>query len=388
VTRLLPLAALALVACFAALPAQAQTDLTGTVVDQDGEPMPTVNVYLSGTTRGTSTDAEGRFRMESVAPGAYRVVASFIGYRAATKDVQVRGTEPVAPLTFRLEATVGELGGVEVQAEGDARWRRRFERFKTILLGESENAAQTTIENPWVLDFRDRFGALTATATAPLIIVNRALGYRLVYDLHAFEALPTRIRYDGDERFEPLEPADDAEAARWETARAQAYRGSIRHLLRSLGTGAAEAEGFTFMLRRTNADGMLLDYVGRAVTGPEVVRPADQPEWFHLAFDGMLTVTYDREPEVPAYLTSEWFRGTRSRPDPRQESGLLLDGAEQLIDPNGSPADPFGVSASGYLAFERLGDLVPEEYRPPVDGERSRIQARRPPRSAGASRDR
>lgn len=367
--------------------ASAQSTLSGTVMDSEGLPIPSANVYLSGTSRGTSTDVQGRFAIENVAPGAYRLVASYIGYKAGTRDIQVRGTDSVAPIAFVLETSVGELGAIEVQAEGDERWRRRYERFKKILLGESENAALTTIENPWVLNFRERFGALTATATGPLEITNRALGYKLIYDLHDFEAIPTRIRYDGDERFEELVPEDDAQASRWAIARAQAYRGSLRHLLQSLGRGDAEAQGYTFMLRRTNSEGMLIDYVGKAVADSNIVVVADQPGWYKLRFDGMLSVLYANEPEVPAYLTSEWFRGARSRPDDRQESGLTLEGSEQLIDPKGSPADPFGVGASGYLAFERLGDLVPAEFVPPIDGDRSRMRALRPPRS-GSSRQR
>ncbi len=391
---------LAVLAFLLPLAALAQTDapagvaITGVVRAAGGETIPGVNVYLSGTTRGAATDAAGRFRIENVPPGAYRLVASFIGYRTAVQDLRV-GTRAVAPLTIALEATAVESDAAVVEAEGDARWRRRYERFKKILIGESENAAQTDIENPWVLTFRDRFGALTASASEPLVVVNRALGYRLHYDLTAFEATDTRIQYDGEEHFELLEPADAAEAARWETARAQAYRGSLRHLLQSLRHGRAETEGFTFIARRLSANGeQLAEYVGRPLAEADLVSAVDStetgaPGWYRLRGDGVLIgVTYTREPEVPSYLTSEWFREGRSTPRPEQRSDLKLRESTALIDPKGDPGDPFGVSTSGYLAFERLGDLVPAEYVPPSTTAQSEIQVRRPPRSGSGGRER
>lgn len=382
-------ASAALAAFLLASAALAQTPAAGsavfgTVVDETGQPLPGVNVYLSGTTRGAATDVQGRFRIETVPPGAYRLVASFIGYRTGTQDIRVSAARPeTGPFAFRLEPVPVTAGEAVVVAEGDARWRRRFERFKTILLGESENAAQTEIENPWVLDFRDRFGALTATASAPLIVTNRALGYRLTYDLLAFNATETRIQYDGSERFELLEPADDAEAARWETARAQAYRGSLRHLMHTLRDGTSEAQGFSFRLRRLSGEGLLLDYVGREVLPAQFSTPVDSVGWYRLRFDGALQVTYAAEPEVPAYLRSTWFREARSAVNPFQVSNLILSGREQPIDPQGNPEDPFGVSASGYLAFERLADLVPAEYVLPRSTAASEIQTRRPPRRGG-----
>ncbi|HEX8385542.1 MAG TPA: hypothetical protein VF576_05120, partial [Rubricoccaceae bacterium] len=313
----------------------------------------------------------------------YRLVASLVGFRAETEDIRVNaGQAEAGPFAFRLAAV--EIGEAVVEAEGDDRFRRRLETFTRVLLGESENARQTRFVNPEVLDFRERFGALRATATAPLVVENRALGYRLVYDLHDFESTATRVRYDGDERFEELTPADEAEAARWQTARAMAYRGSLRHLLRALRTGTADDEGFRFRLRRMNSEGQLTEYVGRDVPADRIATAPDSAGWYRLRFDGgALNVMFDGEPEVPAYLTSEWFRGARSAPNPFQESDLILEGTEQAVDPSGNPEDPFGVSTSGYLAFERLADLVPAEYTLPTTSRRTEIQTRRPTSRGG-----
>ena len=192
------------------------------------------------------------------------------------------------------------------------------------------------------------------------------------------------MRYHGEERFEELEPGDDAQAARWRVARAQAYRGSLRHLLQSLIAEQTEADGFAFVHRAMTDDEQLAEYAGSR-RAPESFfgTSAEQAGWFELRFPGLLGVTYSSEPEVPSYLTSAWFRGARVRPEPFQRSDLRLDGDAVLIDPRGTPADPFGISAMGYIAFERLGDLVPEEYAPPTDGAQTRAATRRPPTRGG-----
>ena len=378
--------ALVLLAALApAVAAQDTATLVGRVTDTAGEPLPGVNVYLSGTTRGTATDLDGRYRIAGVEIGAYRLVASILGFTPGTTDIRVTAPGEAGPFDFALEEAVSELGSVDVTAEAsDPRWLRRYERFKKTLLGESENAARTDIKNREVLSFRDRGGVLSATASAPLEIENRALGYRLYYDLETFEASTTRVRYHGEERFEELEPADEAEAARWRVARAQAYRGSLRHLLQSFIAAQTETDGFAFRHRAVGPDERLTEYVGSARTPDSVFGPSEeQAGWYTLRFPGLLGVTYSAEPEVPSYLTSAWFRGARVRPQAFQESYLKLDADSVLVDPRGTPADPFGVSASGYMAFERLGDLVPEEYTPPTDGAQTRAATRRPPSRGG-----
>ncbi len=334
--------------------------VAGTVRDAAGAPLPGVNVYLSGTTRGAASGADGRFEIAGVPPGAYRLVGSMLGFAPDAHDLRLDpGERRTVDLTLAPVAL--ELGGVAVEAARDDRWRRDLERFTTTLLGESANADATRILNPEVLAFRSRWGTLTATASAPLVIENRALGYRLTYDLTEFSASDVRVSYDGDERFEPLPPADSAEAARWASARVHAYRGSLAHLLQALLAGTAEADGFSGTLVMTDPYGARVPF--RVAMAEVLERDADG--WGTLRFRGQLEVLYARESEAPEYLTSAWFRDRRRRPDSIQRSALLLHGLAARIDPQGTPEDPDAVTVMGYMAFERLADRVPEDYRPP-----------------------
>lgn len=343
--------------------AYAQAVVLGTVVDTTGTSLPGANVYLSGTTRGTATDADGRFVLDGLESGVHRVVASMLGFETEAETIALAERDTLE-LALVLLPSVETLGTVEVRAERDHRWERRFQWFQTQLLGETENAALCEILNPHVLRFRNRWGTIEATASEPLVIENRALGYRLTYDLETFEGSSASLRYHGEERFDELTPADSAEAARWAEARAVAYRGSMRHLLRSLVTGTAESEGFSLTLTLTDPLGYRASFgMPDRPTSDDRVMQVDSTGWGTVRVRGQLGVVYTREPESPAYLESSWFRERRNHPEPTQSSSIHLRGGER-IDPQGTPEDPFALRVSGYMAFERLADLLPEEYRP------------------------
>ncbi|MEX0359410.1 MAG: SusC/RagA family TonB-linked outer membrane protein, partial [Allomuricauda sp.] len=69
----------------------AQSDISGTVTDADGQPLPGANIVVKGTTNGTQTDFDGNYTI-SAAPDA-TLVFSYIGF--ATREVPVNGQTTV-----------------------------------------------------------------------------------------------------------------------------------------------------------------------------------------------------------------------------------------------------------------------------------------------------
>ena len=63
------------------LPAAPSVEVSGTVTDENDEPLPGANVIERGTTNGTTTDADGRFTLQ-VTDGNSIIVFSFIGYES------------------------------------------------------------------------------------------------------------------------------------------------------------------------------------------------------------------------------------------------------------------------------------------------------------------
>ena len=79
--------------------------VTGVVTDQEtNETLPGVNILVKGTTRGTSTDTEGRYTLRSVEPQD-TLLFSFIGYQ--TQEVPIDGREEI---NIALEPQVFEAG--------------------------------------------------------------------------------------------------------------------------------------------------------------------------------------------------------------------------------------------------------------------------------------
>lgn len=79
---------------------------------EDGSPLPGVNVVLKGTTIGTITDAEGKFKLDS-ASLASTLVYSFIGLQ--TKEVNVANFNP---LSVELNLDVTQLSEMVVIGYG------------------------------------------------------------------------------------------------------------------------------------------------------------------------------------------------------------------------------------------------------------------------------
>lgn len=68
----------------------------GIVLDEDGNPLSGANVYWSGTTSGTGTDADGRFTLD-LEKGTKQLVTSYLGYHNDTTEVMSS-----SPLTIVL----------------------------------------------------------------------------------------------------------------------------------------------------------------------------------------------------------------------------------------------------------------------------------------------
>ena len=68
-----------------------EATLKGHVEDAvSNEPLPFVNIVVSGTTIGTTTDLNGNFTLTGLKPGFVRVEASFVGYKKAiSSEIEV-----------------------------------------------------------------------------------------------------------------------------------------------------------------------------------------------------------------------------------------------------------------------------------------------------------
>lgn len=344
--------------------------LTGEVLDAEtGEPLVDAHVFIAASMKGTTTDLRGRYRLERVPTGAHRLFVSMLGFDPDFKDLLLRESR-VYTFNFSLQPTILEAGEIVIEAERDDKWKDRLERFIELFVGESPNGKLTTITNPEVLDFENRRGTLVARASEPLIIDNRALGYRIQYFLKDFEAEPFRTRYDGEPLFEELQPESDEEARLWAENRRVAFMGSFRHFLLALLSGRTEGQGFKTYNRpgMNNAPGGTFESRGgmgeqRYPLDPaKMFKPGDSPGEHILDFTGYVELIYIGETEDPSYY--EWRQEPRRKNTKYQTSWIVMERGPTVVDYKGDILDPYSVTFSGYLAFERVADEVPKEYRP------------------------
>ncbi len=75
--------------------------VSGTIVDDTGDPVPGVNILEKGTANGTSSDADGKYSI-NVADGSATLVFSFIGFK--TEEVSV-GNRSAINIALTADAT-------------------------------------------------------------------------------------------------------------------------------------------------------------------------------------------------------------------------------------------------------------------------------------------
>ncbi len=342
-------------------PALAQTaTLSGRVSDAaSGQPLPFASVFVNATTRGTTTDEAGRYTLTGVPLGSIEVVASYVGYAPAKQALRLESAQPQS-LDLTLAPTGTTLGDVVVKAGKDKAWRRQVRVFEEQLIGSSPFARQCELTNSEVLRFEERNRHLTAHASAPLVFENRALGYRLHYQLLYFDYLRPQVFYGGNSRFEELKPADERQAKRWNAARRQAYTGSTRHLVASLITGTSEAEGF-------------LVY-GTDPRHPPATNPPDPTREVNRYLvplkPGVLVqpgrLAFERRIASATSLAVYFTRSLSNAPAYQNRTyaftQILFPNGFFETNLNGFITKPNGVEIRGFLGEDRLATLLPADW--------------------------
>jgi hypothetical protein len=355
--------------------AAAQT-LSGTVADEQNQPVPTATVFISGTEKITTTDNNGLFTFSNLKPGAYQVIIKMLGYAPATQNVMVRQDNVNIQVVLIVEA----IGLKEITIGGkDVKWDEKYELFKENFLGISKYGRNCKILNPKVLSLkRDRKTAtLEAKTDDFLIIDNPQLGYKIKYLLKAFEYhYNTGIaNYDGDAYFEEMKGTPE-QKQKWRANRLKVYQGSLMHFLRSVYAGrhVAEKEGFGVRLMLPQPMDISTDELNERMRPPVLVdsRPVRfeklvdvvDTSFIALKFSPGLMIVYNPK-KVAANKVVEFAEdGTATMALAGNASILQLALTNAIIDSRGNFTDYRAFLMRGRWGEMRLGDQLPFEYQP------------------------
>jgi len=116
------------VSCFAQL-----VNLSGTISDQSGKPVPFATIYIKSTTRGTSANSEGKYQLQ-LNTGTYEVVFRAVGYRQENRKIDLKTSQT---LNVSLPAESYELKAININGNGEdpayAIIRKAIKKRKTYL---------------------------------------------------------------------------------------------------------------------------------------------------------------------------------------------------------------------------------------------------------------
>ncbi len=392
---------------------QGRNRITGTVVNAtNGTPIASASVFISNTSWGTMSNGVGHFSLSDLpAKGSYELVISSVGF--TTLAFPFSADSLPLNLSVQLKPKVTELESVVIEPwekDGWAKWGRLFtENF----IGTTTASRNCSIKNYKSLRFRysRKTNTLIAVADEPLIIENRALGYRIQYQLEDFIYNMTErtLLYVGYTLFEDMAADRNRIPRRWVVARKHAYEGSMMHFMRSLHTNKLDANGFEvqrmvkvpnfekqrvkkeyaslwrrnigtgtrIVLGRRDSVSVVSDsseYYSRILRQPDftdVVNPrlltADSivtrsDSSRILNFPDYLHITYKKGLEEEEYLRRY---GEMRKPWHPRSDIVLLNGSPILVEASGSYFPPQELFSLGYWAWsEKIAQMLPIDFDP------------------------
>ena len=325
--------------------------------DSTGKPIEDVNVFISNSIFGASTDKNGFYKISKVPAGNHDLVASMVGYNVKTISIIINKSQKLN-IPFKLHPLMYKLPPVEVVANRPKEWIRNFKKFRDKLLGKSEFTFECKIENPEVLEFIiEKDNTLIAKAIGPLKIVNSALGYSIDFVLISFiwKQNEGKLRYIYRNRFHLIESIDEDQLRKWRKNRETAYNGSVRHFLFNLIMDGLDDSGFkVFHVNEIDQRNIL--HPEHIWTKPfeYLIKPGYFADEHILSFTNYLKIVYTRETAI----TED---NKKNKP---QASWLKMKDKEVIIDLYGDPQGIMTFELFGYWADFGVAEMLPKYFIP------------------------
>jgi hypothetical protein len=321
----------------------------GMVVDDStNAPLPFANIFVANSTIGTAAGIDGKYQLKKVPYGIHQIVASIVGCTPQIMTVNMVDTTE-KEIEFRLKHRNVQLTPVVVVGSEPIEWKRNLQKFIVQFFGTTPNAAQCKLLNPEVLDFAvdEKISELTATVSEPLVIENKALGYRFHYYLKYFKQKNEELQFFGTANYAQLHSESSEEIERWKINRQKTYNESIRHFFSALFHKNLEQEGFMVMSIPNREDlSTILSKVGVDVDLYTLLTDGESKYEKKLSFPDIFQVIY-------GYKLFD-----------KRMSFVELTQQSITIYSNGEIAEPLGILTFGYWATQRAAEFLPSDYEP------------------------
>jgi len=184
--------------------------IRGFVYDQSsGEPILFTNVYLQGTTLGSSTDAKGFFTITRIPAGNYKLMSSYLGYDTASVQIRIKGGDILNEKLFLRKSSLN-LGMVEVSGEKEEQRTTVKVSVETVTpkqitqivsVGGEADIAQYLQVLPGVVFTGDQGGQLYIRGGSPVqnkVMLDGMILYNPFHSIGLFSVFETDIIQNAD----------------------------------------------------------------------------------------------------------------------------------------------------------------------------------------------
>jgi hypothetical protein len=314
--------------------------IKGTILDKfTKNPIDYAIVYINGTFVGTNANKDGNFELDISKNSLMPLTISALGYYSTT--LTDFSTDKV--LLVLLTPKVFELNEVVVNAKAQAKDRSaHMKLFKHVFLGNTQNAIDCYITNEKdiLFSYDHETETLKAFTSKPILIDNRALGYKITYFLDKFETSTKDNSYSfaGNIIFKEDQATNDLQKQKFEKRRKSAFLGSIMQFFRALWGNNLNSSGFTiyeatiprkFSHKKLNYNDLVFQ--------KDSLASEDSPKY--IKYPGRLWISYYSKL-------------------PLSSISILKDSVYFYKNGNFGP----GISCGGKMGRQRIADFLPYEY--------------------------
>jgi hypothetical protein len=341
--------------------------IRGRVSDEETQqPLKGASVYINNTTRGTITNTNGEFELGPFSPGRYEVVASFVGFSSLLYSAEIAKSD--RRVSFKLARKEETLR--EVLVLSDETRKRYLEIFKEYVIGKSVAAERCEIKNSGEIQFasgetKDEIIAYTDQA---LVIENPEFGYTLHFDLlnFSYNKKTGGSYFFGYTRFVDMSK-DEGSKKKWLRRRKQCYEGSTVHFFRSLIDKELEANGFTVYQMIVPARDSLATNTSSGKMAVKAIEDSMISVYsdsiyrvYQLNIKDGWRIIYAKSTDLKNEIVNKLV--LTGQPPKGTINGLRLRQSPVLVTERGINLTPINAYYDGIWAYERLANMLPEDY--------------------------
>lgn len=334
---------------------------SGKIIDSaTNAPLGNASVFCQNTTRGTTSNGEGNFSLP-LPNGGYDLVISYTGYETQVVRISTSHSSNLVIAMKQKDKSMQEIAVVASNEvpDGLAKYGKFFiDNF----IGNDSNGVQTTIQNPEALQFyyRKKTNRLKVKAKEDLVILNKALGYKIKFQLDSFahDYNSNLSVYTGFPLYEEMDGTDEEKAV-WKQNRQKAYLGSRLQFMRSYYARTLEKDGFAIenVDSSSNAQNLKTTPIPDAYDSSlfQVVENND----VEIDYNGRMRIIYKNALPDPQYV-----KESHIPPHIRSQISILDITDGFVIQANGYFYDQNDVVNIGYWSWLKLADELPYDYVP------------------------